>query len=285
VINADDFGKSASANIAVADAHDNGILTAASIMAGGEAFDEAVRIAYFRHGLSVGLHVTLCDGRSVLRPSDIRDLVDETGEFERDPKAAWLRYSDPCLRGQLDAEIGAQFDRLEEAGVHPDHVDGHHHLHMHPRIFSTVCRHASKRGVRWIRIPHEPISEVYHGRHASPVLFPLLEWSVFGILKMFHAKTARAYGLRTVPSVYGLSMTGKVDKNYLLAVFTGATSPAEVYVHPDGLTEEGRRELSALTSSAVFEKLLECGIRTVNYRELEDLVKIHEWERWRVSLK
>jgi predicted glycoside hydrolase/deacetylase ChbG (UPF0249 family) len=62
---ADDFGRTLSVNAAVAEAHDNGILSSASLMAGGEAFDDAVRISDARKTLSVGIHVTLCDGRAV----------------------------------------------------------------------------------------------------------------------------------------------------------------------------------------------------------------------------
>ncbi|MGD0281288.1 MAG: ChbG/HpnK family deacetylase [Dissulfurispiraceae bacterium] len=57
---ADDMGKSASVNRAIAEAHDKGFLTAASIMAGGEAFDDAVQTVLERSRLSAGLHVTLC---------------------------------------------------------------------------------------------------------------------------------------------------------------------------------------------------------------------------------
>lgn len=59
---ADDLGRSASVNEAIAEAHDNGILTAASLMAGGEAFQDAIQIALKRRHLSVGLHATFCDG-------------------------------------------------------------------------------------------------------------------------------------------------------------------------------------------------------------------------------
>src|SRR5208282_4554305 len=75
VIVADDMGKSASVNQAIAEAHDKGILTAASIMAGGEAFDDAVQTALDRSRLSIGLHLTLCDGKAVLPHASIPDIT------------------------------------------------------------------------------------------------------------------------------------------------------------------------------------------------------------------
>lgn len=116
IIAADDFGRSSSVNMAVAEAHDRGIVTASSIMAGGEVFEEAVQIALRRNRLSVGLHVTLCDGRAVLKQSRIPDLVNREGCFEASPARARVRYMRPAVLPQIEAEVEAQFDRLERAG-------------------------------------------------------------------------------------------------------------------------------------------------------------------------
>ena len=55
VVVADDFGRSSSTNRAVVEAHEQGIVTAASIMTRGKGFEEAVLIARKRSALSVGL--------------------------------------------------------------------------------------------------------------------------------------------------------------------------------------------------------------------------------------
>ncbi|HKB71821.1 MAG TPA: ChbG/HpnK family deacetylase, partial [Thermoanaerobaculia bacterium] len=59
VVTGDDFGFSRGANRAIAEAHDRGILTAASLMVTGAAADEAVAIARARPALAVGLHLVL----------------------------------------------------------------------------------------------------------------------------------------------------------------------------------------------------------------------------------
>ncbi len=66
IITADDFGLSGGVNRAVEQAWKNGLLTGASIMPGGAAFDEAVKIARRNPALQVGLHLTLVQGRAVL---------------------------------------------------------------------------------------------------------------------------------------------------------------------------------------------------------------------------
>ena len=45
IVNADDFGLHHSINEAVEDAHQNGILTSASLVVNGESFEKAIAIA------------------------------------------------------------------------------------------------------------------------------------------------------------------------------------------------------------------------------------------------
>jgi hopanoid biosynthesis associated protein HpnK len=273
VIVADDFGRSSSVNLATAEAHDRGIVSAASIMAGGKAFDEAVRIAGCRSRLSIGLHVTLCDGKSVLPHSEVPDLVDVRGHFENRPSQAWINYSRPCLQKQLDAEITAQFDQLEKAGIRPCHVDSHHHLHMHPMLFGMICRHASQRGIRWVRIPYEPLSHVYHARNAAHGALPFVEWAVFGLLRIFNKSKLRAYGLRMMPHAYGLSRTGHIDEQYLFDMIAQQDELMEIFFHPDIATESGRRELEALTSRTVRDRLIKTGLQVASYQELAEGIR------------
>ncbi|MBV8592821.1 MAG: ChbG/HpnK family deacetylase, partial [Caulobacteraceae bacterium] len=75
VVTADDFGAAPEVNAAVAIAHERGILTAASLMVGAPAADEAVALAKATPSLRVGLHIVLCDGRPLLPPSEAPDLV------------------------------------------------------------------------------------------------------------------------------------------------------------------------------------------------------------------
>ncbi len=267
VIVADDFGSSSSVNQAVADAHDKGILTAASLMAGGAAFDEAVETARRRRGLSVGIHLTLCDGKSVLPCSEIPGLVDSRGRFENSPSRAWMKYRRPDLLDQLDREIEAQFDRLEQAGVRPTHIDGHHHLHMHPSVFGLLCRHASQRGIRWVRIPHEPLSLLFRFPSPGRGAMPIIEWLVFSVLGRMHAKKAREYGLHSLDA-YGLARTGTCDERYLLHIFGRACGSLEIFTHPDTATPAGQRELEALTSVAARAELALRGVVLAGYRDI-----------------
>ncbi len=274
VVNADDFGASHSVNQAVLRACRDGVLRSASIMAGGEAFEEAAMIARGLPELSVGIHVTLVDGASVLAPSKIPGLVDGSGLFLESPAKAGMKYwlQRGQISGQIEAEIEAQFDRLEAAGIRPMHADSHHHLHVHPVIFGVLCRVAARRGVKWIRVPPGPFGAVTR-------LSGVPEWAVFKAFNFFHARTARAQGLIS-PLTYGISRPGRVSADYLIRLISkiGIISKkggpvAEIFAHPD-LAGSGEVEFLALTSPAVREAIHLHGFTAAGFKDIGGRYKI-----------
>ncbi len=66
VVNADDFGFTPDVNLGIVEAHRRGILTATTLMANGDAFDDAVRLARETPSLDVGCHLVLIGGRSLV---------------------------------------------------------------------------------------------------------------------------------------------------------------------------------------------------------------------------
>ena len=267
VVNADDFGKSHSVNEAVLKAFHEGVLRSASIMAAGAAFEEAALAARGLPGLSVGIHVTLVDGKAVLPSSKIPGLAgkDKKGFFGESPAKTGIRYwlERDRIREQLEAEIEAQFDRLEEAGIRPPHADSHHHLHVHPVIFPILCRVAARRGVKWIRIPPGPFRTALGGGLAE-----IPEWAVFRALKVMNSAAARASGLRC-PLTYGISRPGRVTEDYLASLVSRIDGPvSEVFVHPDTAGAQGQAELKALASPRVLEAMNSRGLTAAGFKDL-----------------
>ena len=62
IVNADDFGLHSAVNAAVIDGHRTGIITSTSLLAGGEAFTEAVSMAKNNPKLGIGVHIALVGG-------------------------------------------------------------------------------------------------------------------------------------------------------------------------------------------------------------------------------
>ncbi len=118
IVNADDFGRSAAINQAVIRAHQEGILTTASLMVNEPEAAEAVALAKANPRLGVGLHLALLCGRSALSAAQIPGLVNARGEFSDRPAAVgWRYFSQKQLRPQLHAEIRAQFQKFQATGL------------------------------------------------------------------------------------------------------------------------------------------------------------------------
>ena len=66
IVTADDFGLHEAVNEAVEKAHRDGVLTAASLMVGAPAANDAIARARRMPILRVGLHIVLADGPAVL---------------------------------------------------------------------------------------------------------------------------------------------------------------------------------------------------------------------------
>jgi len=158
IVTADDFGASIAVNEAVEQAHARGILTAASLMVAGDAAEDAIIRARHLPALGVGLHLVLVEGRPVLPPGHIPDLVDATGHFRANMALAGANmFFRADVRRQLAAEIEAQFAAFHATGLPLDHVNAHKHFHLHPTIAGLILSIGRRYGLAAARAPVEPL--------------------------------------------------------------------------------------------------------------------------------
>jgi hopanoid biosynthesis associated protein HpnK len=277
IVTADDFGLAKEVNEAVELAHRDGILSAASLMVGAPARDDAVRCARANPKLGVGLHVTLLDGRPVLPPTEIPGLVGPNGRFSTDPvRFGTALYFSPELRAQARAEIEAQFRGFRETGLELDHINGHKHFHLHPAVLETILEIAPSFGAPPIRVPFEPFAASFAangdralGRLASACFYFLQTRRLVGTLD-------RA-GIAKNDYVFGLNDSGAMTEQRLLS-FIEHLPPGvtELYCHPATRSRVGDatlpvdyrpvEEFSALVSPAVKAKLAACKLEPQTFR-------------------
>jgi hopanoid biosynthesis associated protein HpnK len=157
-VNADDFGLTAGVNRAIAELHAAGVLTSASLMARAGATDEAIAIARSTPTLGVGCHVVLVDGEPALPPRQICTLLDpKTGSLHTTLTVFLPRLFTGRIRlAEIEAEIRAQIEFLQNKGLHLTHIDTHKHTHMFPAVLRSVLRAARACGIRAVRNPFEP---------------------------------------------------------------------------------------------------------------------------------
>jgi len=265
VVNADDFGFTPDVNEGIVEAHRRGILTATTLMANGDAFDDAVRLSNETPSLDIGCHLVLIGSASLVNgrpyPSTVAKLVAALARHEI------RRYE----------EFKAQVGRILDAGIRPTHLDTHKHTHLAPPVLEAVARIAEEFRVSWVRRPFDFPLNVMRG-----IVPPLKRAtsSALGLLRRrFHRVLAR-HGCRTTDHFAGFQITGRfrtAELVDLLAILPEGST--ELMVHPGRcgaalrsaptrLKESREDELEALVSPEVREALERNAIRLVSYREL-----------------
>ena len=158
IINADDFGLTPGVNRAIAELHDAGALTSATLMANGPAFDDAVALALARPTLGVGCHIVLVDGTPVSDPATIPTLL---GPDRRTFRNSLGDFALGVLRGairqdDIQREALAQIQKLQRAGLKLTHVDTHKHTHLSRASHAPSSARSSNPASAPSAIPSSP---------------------------------------------------------------------------------------------------------------------------------
>ena len=237
IVNADDFGFTSDVNAGIVHAHTHGVLTAATLMANGDAFEDAVRLAHQYPTLDVGCHLVLVQGDSVLDGKPLARTLSQVVQRH--------------LQRRLHAyrEMRAQIEKIVSAGIRPTHLDSHKHTHILPEVFAAVIRLAQEFQIPFVRLPLDWTTR-YAGR-------------LFTVADAPYRRAAQRRGIRLTDHFLGYRLTGTLDEASLLSALEGlGEGTTEFMCHPGFLSgelqvastrlKESRvRELEALTSPRV----------------------------------
>lgn len=248
IFNADDFGFTRGVNEGIVYGHIHGVLGATTLMANGDAFEHAVRLAHENPTLDVGCHLVLVQGVSLV-----------TGKALPSTPAGLITA---LLGGSMDvgAELSAQVERILNAGLRPLHLDTHKHTHLYPRVFSHIVRIAQRYGIPFVRLPVD---------------------QAFGSLAgTFQRRLIQRSRLSATNHFTGFRLTGHLNEETMLAELRrlrpGTTefmchpgfATAELTAARTRLRESRAKELEALTSPLVRAYLDDNQILVTNYRVL-----------------
>jgi hopanoid biosynthesis associated protein HpnK len=267
IVNADDFGRSSSINNAVIHAHREGILTTASLMVNGDAFDEAVALARANPMLGVGLHLTLACGRSTLPWMEIPTLVNQQNEFTDNPVEAGMQYFfQKAARWHLEKEIEAQFAKFAQTGLTMDHLNGHLHFHLHPTILKILEPLFAKYNVRAVRLTHEPW-EIDFNISSGNRPYRISHAIVFSLLSRSAKTVFHKHRVKHTDHVFGLLQNARVSTDYLSRLIpTIPSGDSELYSHPS--LDEFKHEYEALISPKVRGLVEQHKIELIRYQDL-----------------
>jgi len=273
IVHADDFGLTEGINEGILRAHLRGILTSASIVANGEAFDHAVKLARSTPTLDLGVHLTLIEEKPVVGPEVIPTLVNSDGRFHQHA----LEFAQRYLMGRFDLnevrlELEAQVEKVLAAGLSPTHLDGHQHLHVLPGLLRITVEIGRKYGIPAIRLPREK-ADLSKILRVSPRR--VLESQFLNVLCWIGRNKVD----KKTDSFAGFLFGGNLKKELLLIVLRHLPpgGVCEIMCHP-GLEGPGSRysqwgyhwldELNALVDEEVQDFVRREGIDLVSYRAL-----------------
>ncbi|MCS7314730.1 MAG: ChbG/HpnK family deacetylase [Bryobacterales bacterium] len=264
VVVADDFGFTRDVNQGILEAHTRGIVRAASLLATGAAFRDAVELARPQPALEIGAHLALVGLPSALDGQPLPTTV-----------AALLRAL-ARRRVSVYDEMAAQLESILAAGMRPVYLDTHKHTHVIPHVLDALLRLAEEHGIRWIRRP-------FDWRWKGEPMLPLrnrLARAWLGLLRSsFDRRLARSH-CRSTDRFTGLGLTGRLDADVLVRLIRALPEgTTELMCHPGRcgaelraaktrLKESRARELQALTAPEVFAALHDSGVTVCGWRDL-----------------
>ena len=279
IFTADDFGLSPALNGAVTLAHKQGVLGCASLMAGAPAAGQALALARELPDLCLGVHLTLIQGRPVLPPGQLPGLVDAVGRFPHHPVATgWRYFLRPGLLPAVRRELAAQVEAVLAAGRQVWFLNGHLHLHLHPRLLPVVLDLAREYRIPGLRLAREDwrATLALAPENAIP---KLAQGLIFAWLSRRARRRAEAAGLVFNDHFFGLLQHGRMGEDFLLGLIPrlqpGVT---EICCHPALYPEaelrrwapayRRREELAALVSTRLQKALAAAAVKVGDFREL-----------------
>jgi hopanoid biosynthesis associated protein HpnK len=283
ILNADDFGLTRGVNEGIIRAHREGILTSATLMACGPAFEHAVGLAKENSRLGIGCHLVLVGGKVVAPLEEVPTLADRDGRMPESLGIFVMRLSSGSIRlTEIVRELRAQIRKIRSAGIEPTHLDTHKHTHAHPAVMEALGRVAQEFGIRRVRKPVENLRDSWESsRGEGPGVSKelLAAAAARAVAPLFHS-VARKYDLRSPDHFLGLAMTGQLGRGALLRMIdTVQEGSTEIMIHPgvcdadlqrlgSRLLHQREAEMEALIDPAVKSAVEERGLRLITYGEL-----------------
>lgn len=270
IINADDFGLSEGVNRGIREAHTAGSVTSASLLVNTPGFTDAVHLARQLPSLGVGLHLNLTTGAPISPPDAVPSLCDpRTGRFRRLPGFVARALAGGIAASDVARECTAQIACMAATGLRITHLDGHEHAHVLPGVWSPVVAAARQAGVTVVRIPLEPVTGI--------AWRPIAAFGQALLATSYRLAARHAPVPRSADHFRGFALTGRRDFLERLLALLDALEPGvtELMVHPGypdaslagwvGYAEGRQRELAALTSPAVRDRLQRGDVELVSF--------------------
>ncbi|MDR1998093.1 MAG: ChbG/HpnK family deacetylase [Candidatus Margulisbacteria bacterium] len=225
IINADDFGISASANKAIAELYKKGVISSATLLVDLPDSKAAADLAK-RDRIPVGLHFNLTLGSPSTPPGT---CFKNRGDFERQ-----------LLKGQIKKkfiqdELARQYQKMLDFGLTPTHLDSHQHIHNWPQLFPLFARFARAKNIPLRLVLEKTIFNKYDPFDPADAkrLWRKFISLCFGRWNSLLARLLRVQTNRALTSVFALwPLPAELTGKHLRLILRQARHNTEYMCHP-----------------------------------------------------
>ncbi len=275
IFHGDDFGLTSGVNEGIIQSYREGLLTSASLMAGGEAVQEAISLAKDNPGLDMGVHLVLCDEPPVLRPEDLSSILSSDSCFPSRNHLLKAIVTRKIDYREVEAEWNAQVEKVLNAGIQISHLDSHQFVHLFPGLLDVCLNIVKKHDIPFVRgsINDPPSIETGVTR--------FIQWTGLTLWTRSFVSRSLPSHAKVLPSVGFLAAGGRLNRDALLKTLEALRSKksaraVEVILHPgtgDAHTfnkyrhwgYDWKKDLDLLTDRALKKDLALRGIRTTSF--------------------
>lgn len=237
IVNADDLGLNQARTHAIFQCFEFGVVRSVTIIATGSGADIAARHAREK-GLPAGLHLNFTFGSPLCKPAEVETLVGSSaGEF-RDRHDQTRALDEGFIdRVHIERETRAQIEWFFDQYGQPTHIDGHHHIHLHPFLVPIVIPILERYAIERVRIPlEEPLPP--HGYVVPEEA--LLHAKTLNERASAARKLFQAHGIRSPEHFRGTTLTGRASQKNLRHILSRLPEgTTELMVHPGSPTPIG----------------------------------------------
>jgi predicted glycoside hydrolase/deacetylase ChbG (UPF0249 family) len=271
IVNADDYGYFNCVSQGILQSARDGIVTATGIFANSAHFTEHVDWLRDYPDLDLGVHLNITD-HTPLTVNMITRLSRWKGRFPGKYTMVSALLSGIITTEDVKSEWRAQIEHCLDKGLEIRFINSHEHIHMLPSLFPVVQALAGEYGISHIRFPtSEPFQSLAIGALVRDILMKMM--AVFNHPRL------------TTPAArfLGMGESGRLGMEYLKRRLP-KLKPGHVYelmCHPGHYDaneisnsrllnyHDWKRELGALTNTAVRDMLSEQHIQLIGYRHLQ----------------
>ena len=221
IINADDVGMTSGINRAVSECANAGMLRSATLIANGDAFEDAVKTFKEREGFGIGIHFVLTGFKPLLPAEKLSGLIGPDGFLPSGPGELLKKTArGRIVRDAIRRELFAQAERVFDSGITPTHFDSHKHVHIIPAVLDVIIEIAKRFSVKWMREPFEAqgawafLPDLEKGQRAKFMKQFAISCASNVARPIFRSRIRQA-GIQTPAGLYGISPTGFINEKMI----------------------------------------------------------------------